>query len=159
MKPEIQAYISGALTSVWERLKLKVFYEEIGAICEKKGIFPYIPHKYKSLDKNPEITVEDMYRSNMEQVDKSDMMIAYAGTPSQGTGMEIERANRNGIKVIILSEKDKSVSRMVKGCPAVIKHIVFTDFADATRQLDTAIDEWLAAQGVVTSAGVDSGRD
>ncbi|MCE1246339.1 MAG: nucleoside 2-deoxyribosyltransferase [Firmicutes bacterium] len=144
METKKQAYISGALTSVWERLKLKVFYEEIGASCESRGIFPYVPHKYKSLDTNPDISVEEMYHSNMEQVDKSNLMIAYVGTPSQGTGMEIERANKNGIKVIILSEKDKSVSRMVKGCPAVIKHIVFTDFSDAKKQLDQALEELIA---------------
>jgi len=146
MEKQRQVYISGALTSVWERIKLKVFYEEIGTSCETKGLYPYVPHKYKSLDTNPDITVEEMYHSNMEQVDKSDLMIAYVGAPSQGTGMEIERANKNGIQVIILSEKDKKVSRMVKGCPAVIKHIVFSDFADARKQLDVVLDEWIAAK-------------
>lgn len=138
-----QAYISGALTNVREKVKLKVFYEEIGKLCEKKKIFPYIPHIYKSLDKNPDIPVREMYQSNMDEVDKSRLMIAYVGVPSQGTGMEIERAYNKQMDVIILSEKGKSVSRMVRGCPAVIKHIEFTDFPDAMRQLEEALDEWM----------------
>lgn len=138
-----KAYISGALTAVWEKVKLKILYEDIGKLCFKKNIDPYIPHEHQSLDKNPDISVKEMYDSNMSQVDESQMLIAYVGIPSQGTGMEIERANQNGSYVIVLAEKNKKISRMVRGCPAVKKHIEFTDHQDALRQLDSTIDQWL----------------
>lgn len=140
---KIQAYISGALTTVWEKVKLKILYEKIGDLCQEKNLSPYIPHRHKSLDKNPEIPVEEMYDSNMSQVDKSKILIAYVGAPSQGTGMEIERAHMRGIDIIVLSEKDKRISRMVRGCPSVISHIVFTDFDDAMKQLNEVLDKWL----------------
>lgn len=143
MKTKSQVYISGALTSVWEKVRLKVLYESIGSLCKKKGLDPFIPHQHKSLDKNPHIPVEEMYRMNMEQVDNSQLLIAYVGMPSQGTGMEIERAYLRGIDIIVLSEKDKPVSRMVKGCPGVINHVVFNDFDDAMNQLEQILNKWL----------------
>ena len=138
-----KAYISGALSNVWEKVKLKTLYEDIGELCKKKGIEPYIPHKNISLDKDPEFSVELMYKSNMKNVDEADLLIGYVGTPSQGTGMEIERANLKGAEVIVLSEKNKKISRMVRGCPAVRKLIFFSTFEDAMSQLEEAIDKWL----------------
>lgn len=143
---QYKAYISGALTAVWEKVKLKILYEDIGKLCEKKNIRPYIPHLHQSLDQNPDIPVKEMYDSNMSQVDISHLLIAYVGIPSQGTGMEIERAHLTGADIIILSEKNKQISRMVRGCPAVKLHIEFTDHHDAISQLDSAIEQWLESK-------------
>jgi hypothetical protein len=63
-------------------------------------------------------------------------MVAYMGEPSTGTGIEIEYAKTHNIPVYILYEKGKRISRMLRGCPAVKKEIVFTDFDDAVRQFD-----------------------
>jgi len=142
-----QAYISGALTAVWEKLKLKALYEDIGNLCSKKSINCYIPHLHKSLDKDPNIPLEEIFNGNMEQIDKSNILIAYVGTPSQGVGMEIERAHIRGLDVVVLAEKGKKVSRMVRGCPAVIHHIEFTNFEDAMNQLDSCLDKWLKMKG------------
>lgn len=146
-KEIIQVYISGALTSIRQKVRVEILYEKTGQLCESKGIHAYIPHLEKNLDKNPDITFNEMYRSNMEQVDQSDLVIAYVGIPSQGTGMEIERAHQNGTEVFIVSEKGKKVSRMVRGCPSVIGHIEFSDFNDAMQKLEKLIDEWLKKRG------------
>jgi len=143
----IQVYISGALTSIRQKVRVEILYEKIGKLCESKGMRAYIPHLEKNLDKNPHITFYEMYRSNMEQVDYSDLVIAYVGVPSQGTGMEIERAHGNGTDVFILSEKEKKVSRMVRGCPSVKGHVEFYDFKEAMQELEELIDEWLRKRG------------
>ncbi|MCD4784584.1 MAG: nucleoside 2-deoxyribosyltransferase [Candidatus Eremiobacteraeota bacterium] len=146
-KERIQAYISGALTSIRQKVRVEILYEKIGKLCESKGIHAYIPHLEQNLDKNPDITFEEMYRSNMEQVDKSDLVVAYVGIPSQGTGMEIERAHQNRIGVFVLSEKGNKVSRMVRGCPSVMGQIEFSDFDEAMQKLEIMLDEWLKKRG------------
>ena len=66
-------------------------------------------------------------------------MVAYVGEPSTGTGLEIEHAKIKNIPVYLLYEKGKNISRMLLGCPAVKKEIVFVDYANGT----TLFDEFL----------------
>jgi hypothetical protein len=67
------------------------------------------------------------------------LLIAYAGTPSFGVGIEVEIAREQGIPVIVVAERDRTVSRILLGSPAVVDVVRFTDLAALRQALGDAI--------------------
>lgn len=127
-----KAYISGALTAligVEEPGRLKRFYEEIGRVCEGVGIDSYIPHQRPIAD-------EEVFRCRVDEVQNSDLLIAYVGIPSFDVGSEIGAANQANVPVILLYEKGRPVSRVARGNPAVIAQICFETFDEALSALE-----------------------
>lgn len=89
---------------------------------------------------NPDVPAGDVFIADLKELEASDLMIAYLGEPSTGTGQEIEFARNHNIPVYLLYEKGVRITRMVLGSPNVNKeHIVFTNEADALAQLDTLL--------------------
>lgn len=139
-----QIYVSGPLTNGDNIDALKAFYERIGELCRQKGMGTYIPHNHTDPFLNPGTTPNEVYLWDMRQVAKADLVIAYVGLPSHGVGAEIERAYHVNVDVILLYEHNTKVSRLIRGCPAVVKQVVFSDFSEALEKLDMALDQWLA---------------
>ena len=142
-------YIAGALSEQKQTKQffnlfedLKRFYEDIGAICEKHGIESFIPHLRHDPIKNPDLTPEGVYRRNADKLTQSDLLIAYVGLPSLGVGIELQLVKQADIPTVLLYEKDKYISRMARGNPAVIKEIIFSDFDDALAQLHDFLRNW-----------------
>jgi hypothetical protein len=139
-----KVFISGALSSAQGTVRLEVFYERIGELCEGRGMEVFIPHR----DANPErldgFTNDLLYQSNMERLKSTDLIIAYAGLPSIGVGMEVQEACHLNIDVITLAEKGFPVSKPLQGCPSVMSHVAFKDFDDAIAQLEVIIGKWMA---------------
>lgn len=133
MKPQV--YISGALTGVSKPDALKDFYEAIAEVCEKANMQPYVPHLVSDPTQNPDMTPKEVYKLDRDKVAHSDLVIAYVGVPSLGVGSEIEIARENNVPVILLMEKTAHVSRMVRGNPAVIAGLRFSDYDDGLKQL------------------------
>ena len=48
-----------------------------------------------------------MYEIDRARVSRSGLVIAYAGTPSFGVGIEVEIAREHGIPVILVAERDR----------------------------------------------------
>jgi len=145
--PRAQVYISGPLTNHDDVDALKAFYERISELCRRKGMEVYIPHT-QGTDPvlNPDIHPKDVYLEDMRQVARADLVIAYVGLPSHGVGAEIERAYHVNVDVILLYEHKAKVSRLIRGCPAVVEQVVFSSFADAPEALEKlglALDWWL----------------
>lgn len=141
---KVKAYVSGVLTGGDEILELKKFYERIADACTVAGIEAYVPHRVSDPVDNPDMTPEAVYDLDRQQVLDSNLLIAYIGLPSLGVGMEIEIAREKNIPVVILMEKDRRISRIARGNPAVIAEIHFKDFEDAIAQLTVWLKEWKA---------------
>ncbi len=139
---KVKAYVSGVLTGGEEIEVLKKFYERIAEVSREAGIEAYIPHLVSDPIGNPLMTPEEVYDLDRKQVLDSNLLIAYVGMPSLGVGQEIEIARGNNIPVVLLMEKDRRISRMVRGNPAVIAEIHFSDFKDALEQLSKWLVEW-----------------
>lgn len=118
-----QAYVSGALTNNGRR----ELYERIGDLLWRFGYMPYVPHLHTDPEKNPDAKPKEVYNVDMHQVDSSDLVVAYVGYPSLGTGAELERASSKGTHIILLYQKGEVVSRLVKGMPMVIGELEYED--------------------------------
>jgi nucleoside 2-deoxyribosyltransferase len=142
----LRIYISGPLTNQTidkdEIERLRRFYEAIAEVCQRKGHAPYVPHQHTDPIIHPEISPVEVYKTDMREIGKADLVLAYVGKASHGVGMEIERAYHTGTKVVLLYERGTKISRLVKGCPAVIAEIEFEEADDALRQVSMLLDRW-----------------
>jgi len=132
----MRIFFAGPLTNLPNPEQTKAFYVKL-AECAKTLGFEYFWAFLSGTDpiKNPDVLPIEVYKRDIMELDKSDLMVAYMGEPSTGTGIEIEHANETGKPIIILYEKTKKVSRMLRGCPAVKKEIAYESEDDAIRQL------------------------
>lgn len=132
----MRIFFAGPLTNLENPDKVKAFYIKLADLAKKLGHEPFWAF-LSGTDpiKNPNVSAEEVYRRDTEQIAKSDLMIAYVGENSIGTGEEIEYAKTVNIPVIIMYEKGDTISRMLKGNPAVVKEIAFGTEDDAIKQL------------------------
>ncbi len=136
----MRIFFAGPLTNLTNPDATKAFYRRLANVATSNG-FDYFWAFLNGTDPilNPDVTPQAVYHVDTKQLSKSNLMVAYMGEPSTGTGIEIEYANSHNIPVYILYEKGKRVSRMLRGCPAVKKEIIFTSEQDALKQLDTLL--------------------
>ena len=138
----MRIFFAGPLTDLRNPEATKSFYKRLAEITNNHKV-DYFWAFLNGTDpiKNPDVPAAHVYEVDKMQLEKSDVMVAYVGEPSTGTGIEIEIANNKGIPVYILYEKGTRVSRMLRGCPAVKKEIVYTDEADALAQFDALLKD------------------
>ena len=132
----MRIFFAGPLTELKNPDKTKAFYRKLAHVAKANG-FDYYWAFLKGMDpiKNPDVPPAHVYKIDTYQLRHSDLMVAYMGEPSTGTGIEIEYAHAHHIPVYILYKKGKRISRMLRGCSAVKKEIVFTSEDDAVKQL------------------------
>ena len=138
-----EAYISCALSGESAHV-LRAFYERIASLCEDMGFQAYVPHLHTDPGDTTDRSPRDIYLTDMARVRKSDVVIAYVGSPSVSVGMELQLAAQNDIPVILLYEGDGRVSRFALGLPCVVSHIQFDDYDDALAHLRSVLDRWSA---------------
>lgn len=134
-----EVYISGALTALADGARTRVFYELLAEIVSECGLRPYLPHRSTDPVAAPDLDPRSVYEIDRARVARSGLVIAYAGTPSFGVGIEVEIAREHGIPVIVVAERDRTVSRILLGSPAVVDVVRFTDLAVLRAQLGEAI--------------------
>ena len=132
-------YISGALTALADGARTRVFYELLAEIVSDCGLQPYLPHRSTDPIAAPDLDPRSVYDIDRARVARSGLVIAYAGTPSFGVGIEVEIAREHGIPVILVAERDRTVSRILLGSPAVVDIVRFTDLAALRHALGDAI--------------------
>lgn len=113
---EIKAYIAGSLTDLkGDYEKMMAFYRQIEEACKENNIIPYLPHGNLN-----NATPEEIYQECYKNLKESDILIAYIGKPSTGTGMEIAWADRWGKTIVMVGEKEVfSRKYMQLGIPGV----------------------------------------
>jgi hypothetical protein len=151
-KPRVaggEAYISGALTALDDAPRTKLFYEVLAEIAEGAGLRAYLPHRVSDPVAAAHLDPRTVYEIDRAHVTSAAVVIAYAGIPSFGVGIEVELAREHAVPVIIVAERDRPISRLLLGNPAVVEVVKFADLDGLRRGLAAAI----AAVGSVTSDG------
>ncbi len=134
-----EVYISGALTGVADGARARVFYELLAEIVTDCGLRPYLPHHATDPLAAPDLDPRSVYEIDRSRVTRSVLVIAYAGAPSFGVGIEVELAREHGIPVILVAEREQTVSRILLGSPAVVDVVRFTELSGLRLALGDAI--------------------
>jgi cytosine/adenosine deaminase-related metal-dependent hydrolase/nucleoside 2-deoxyribosyltransferase len=129
-----RAYIAGSLTRLSDPAK-KDFYNQLAETAKNFGFDPYVPHHRSDPQKNPDLTPEDVLEMNMDLLTDADILIAYVGEPSLGTGMELMFAWQRELPIILLYEKEARVSRMARAVVPSVHQIAFEAVPDALARL------------------------
>jgi len=151
-KPRVavgEAYISGALTALDDAPRTKLVYEVLAEIAEAAGLRAYLPHRVSDPVAAAHLDPRTVYEIDRAHVTSAAVVIAYAGIPSFGVGIEVELAREHAVPVIIVAERDRPISRLLLGNPAVVEVVKFADLDGLRRALAAAI----AAVGSVTRDG------
>jgi len=134
-----EAYVSGALTALDDAPRTKVFYELLAEIAEAANLRAYLPHRVTDPVAQAHLDPRAVYEIDRAHVTGAAVLIAYAGIPSFGVGIEVELAREHGVPVIVVAERDRPISRLLLGNPAVVEVVRFADLDGLRRQLQTAL--------------------
>ncbi len=133
----MRIFFAGPLNDLQNPDQTKAFYRKLADVAQTNGYTHYWAFLHGTDPiANPDVSPQEVYKKDISALEKSDIMVAYVGEPSTGTGIEIEFANTHQIPVYILYEKGKRISRMLRGCPAVKDELVFTSEEDALKKFD-----------------------
>jgi hypothetical protein len=135
-----EAYVSGALTSLEDGARTRLFYQLLAEVVEAAGLRAYLPHRVSDPVAAADLDPRAVYEIDRAHVTGSRVMVAYAGIPSFGVGIEVELAREHGVPVILVVERDRTVSRLLLGNPAVVEVVRFADLDGLRRSLVTAVE-------------------
>jgi hypothetical protein len=135
-----EAYVSGALTSLEDGARTRLFYELLAEVVESAGLRAYLPHRVTDPVTASHLDPRAVYDIDRAHVTGSRVVVAYAGIPSFGVGIEVELAREHGIPVILIVERDRTVSRLLLGNPAVVEVVRFADLDGLRKTLNTALE-------------------
>src|SRR5712691_3083651 len=134
-----EAYISGALTALEDAPRTKLFYELLAEIAEGAKLGAYLPHRVTDPVSAAQLDARTVYEIARTHVAAAAVVIAYAGIPSFGVGIEVELARERGIPVIVVAERERPISRLLLGNPAVVELVRFGDLESLRRSLAAAL--------------------
>jgi 2'-deoxynucleoside 5'-phosphate N-hydrolase len=135
-----EAYVSGALTSLEDGARTRLFYELLAEVVEGAGLRAYLPHRVTDPVTTAHLEPRAVYDIDRAHVTGSRVVVAYAGIPSFGVGIEVELAREHGVPVILVVERERAVSRLLLGNPAVVEVVRFTDLEGLRRALIGALE-------------------
>jgi 2'-deoxynucleoside 5'-phosphate N-hydrolase len=136
----MRIFFGGPLTDLKNPEQTKSFYVKLAVVAQDNG-FDYYWAFQRGTDpeENPNVSPDRVYQIDTYELEKSDLMIAYVGEPSTGTGIEIEYARERNVPVYLMYEKDRRISRMLIGAPNIKGIIAYENEQDALSQLDTLL--------------------
>src|SRR6266513_2143836 len=127
-----EAYISGGLTALDDGPRTKLFYELLAEIVEAAGLRAYLPHRVTDPVGAAHLDPRSVYEIDRAHVTGATVLVAYAGIPSFGVGIEVEVAREHGVPVIVVAERDRPISRLLLGNPAVVEVVKFGELDGET---------------------------
>ena len=133
-----EAYISGALTALEDAPRTKLFYELLAEIAEAAGLRAYLPHRVTDPVTAAHLDPRSVYEIDRAHVTNAAVLVAYAGIPSFGVGIEVELAREHSVPVIVVAERERPISRLLLGNPAVVEVVKFADLDGLRRTLGSA---------------------
>jgi hypothetical protein len=93
-------------------------------------------------EKDPDEVPAVVWKTDHREVASSDVIIAYVGAPSLGTGAELEIARIAASDIIVWWYKGEKVSRMCLGNPNVKYQIEVEDNQDLENQLKQILKKY-----------------
>ncbi len=104
----VQVYLSGPI--IHENLRKDDFYKSVIKLLEERDIDVFAPHFMAASD------AKYIYERDVNQVRKSDLLIAEVSNPSLGVGMELMLAIELGKPVLMFRHRESErLSRMAFG--------------------------------------------
>src|SRR5712691_8111732 len=140
-----EAYVSGALTALDDAPRTKLFYELLAEIAGTARLRAYLPHRVTDPVAQAGLDPRAVYEIDRAHVTGAAVLIAYAGIPSFGVGIEVELAREQGVPVIVVVERDRPLSRLLLGNPAVVEVVKFADLDGLRRTLAAALERIAAS--------------
>jgi transcriptional regulator with XRE-family HTH domain len=141
----IIAYFAGALTGLSDEHydEITKLDEKVNEVCRNYSRYPialYRPRTETSPRVNRQINPRNVYEIDLEHVSTSNLLILAGVFPSLGAGMELQIALQSCSVIILLIKKGQELSKMVRGCPAILKIVEYEDLTDLEIKLVEAID-------------------
>jgi hypothetical protein len=140
-----EAYVSGALTALEEGARMRLFYELLAEVVESVGLRAYLPHRVTGPVAAAHLEPRAVYDIDRAHVTSARVVVAYAGIPSFGVGIEVELAREHAVPVVLVVERERTVSRLLLGNPAVVEVVRFADLDGLRRGLAAALERTQAA--------------
>jgi len=135
-----EAYVSGALTALEEGARMRLFYELLAEVVESAGLRAYLPHRVSDPVGAAHLEARAVYDIDRAHVTSARVVVAYAGIPSFGVGIEVELAREHSVPVVLVVERERTVSRLLLGNPAVVEVVRFADLDGLRRGLGAALE-------------------
>lgn len=133
----MRIFFGGPLTDLAHPEETKAFYKKMSETAEKNGLdFYWAYMRGTDPELNPDVPAARVFQIDTYELEKSDVMIAYVGEPSTGTGQEVEYAREHNIPVYLLYPKGFHVSRMLTGSPNVKGIIEYETEEEGLTKLD-----------------------
>src|SRR4026209_1875214 len=152
-----EAYISGALTALEEGARMRLFYELLAEVVQSVGLRAYLPHRVTGPEAAAHWEPRAVYDIDRAHVTSARVVVAYAGIPSFGVGIEVELAREHAVPVVLVVERERTVSRLLLGTPAVVEVVRFADLDGLRRGLAAALERIAAMEpGTALPAGSDA---
>jgi len=125
----LKAYLATALTGLDEEGRSRVFEvsDLVSSVCKELDIELYEPRTATDPREHPDVTAEDVYRKDHDQVLSSDLVIHIADFPSTGAGEELDFAATALMPILLVAQGKSKVSRMVRGIPALKVSLEYAD--------------------------------
>src|SRR5205809_911255 len=134
-----EAYVSGALAALDDGARMRLFYELLAEVVESVGLRAYLPQRVTDPVVAAQLEPRALYDIDRAHVTSARVVVAYAGIPSFGVGIEVELAREHAVPVVLVVERERSVSRLLLGNPAVVDVVRFTDLDGLRRGLAAAL--------------------
>ena len=134
-----EAYVSGALTALEEGARMRLFYELLAEVVESVGLRAYLPHRVSDGVAAAHLEPRAAYHIDRAHVTAARVMVAYAGIPSFSVGIEVELAREHAVPVVLVVERERTVSLLLLGNPAVVDVVRFADLDGLRRGLAAAL--------------------
>lgn len=108
-------YISGALQGSTDLSVARIVYENAALSVAKSGGTPYVPHTKTDPEQNRDINSGSVFKSDLDEIKKSEALVVFLNEPSLGVGAEIAIAMSMGKKILPLVIEGKAYSRFIEG--------------------------------------------
>src|SRR5437879_8277564 len=110
---------------------MRLFYELLAEVVESVGLRAYLPQRVTDPVVAAQLEPRAVYDIDRAHVTSARVVVAYAGIPSFGVGIEVELAREHAVPVVLVVERERTVSRLLLGNPAVVDVVRFADSTDS----------------------------
>jgi len=113
----------------------------IRSLCSGMGLETIAPYLSSDYDE-PDASRGEAVEAREHPLQRSDIIIAYLGTPSREVFDDMRDAVEKNKPIIVLHEKEKKIEATVLGISGIIEVIEFCNHEDALTQLEIALLNW-----------------
>src|SRR5207244_13182149 len=114
-----EAYVSGALTALDDGARMRLFYELLAEVVESVGLRAYLPQRVTDPVVATQLEPRAVYDIDRAHVTSARVVVAYAGIPSFGVGIEVQLSLDHAVPVVLVVERERTASRLLLGNPPV----------------------------------------